>query len=182
VSDPLASPRADEINERSESVKRGVTGGYTITDDPAAIDGDRLFEWLSTDAYWWSGGITRAILEGAVANSLCFSALSSAGEFVGFGRMITDRATFAFWSDVYVSPVHRGRGLGSELTRAALDHCELSNCRRIVLVTRDAQGVYEGVGFSPLEDPSIYMEVTRPWTASFTTSERRGTGSPAASR
>jgi GNAT superfamily N-acetyltransferase len=140
-------------------------GGYTITDDPAAIDRDRLFDWLTTDAYWWSGGLTRVVLDAALKASLCFSVLSPSGVFVGFGRMVTDRATFAYWCDVYVMPTHRGRGLGGQLTRFAVEHPALATCRRIMLATRDAHRVYEGLGFRPLEDPSWFMEISRPSAA-----------------
>jgi GNAT superfamily N-acetyltransferase len=139
--------------------------GYTITDDPAAVDRDQLFEWLTTDAYWWSGGLTRVVLDAALETSLCLSALSPSRAFVGFGRMVTDRATFAYWCDVYVMPEHRGKGLGRQLTRIAVEHPALATCRRIMLATRDAHQVYERLGFHPLDDPSWFMEVNRPSAA-----------------
>jgi len=105
---------------------------YVITDDPAAIDRDLLFTWLTTDAYWWSGGLSRQVFDEALDNSICFSALTGSGAFVGFGRMVTDQATFAYWADVYVASAHRGRGLGQRLTRSALEHPALTTCRRIL--------------------------------------------------
>lgn len=139
-----------------------TSSGYTVTDDPSAIDGEQLFEWLSTDAYWWRGGLTRPVLDAALQASLCFSALCPAGAFVGFGRMVTDRATFAYWSDVYVSSAHRGKGVGKQLTRCAVEHPAIATCRRILLATRDAHRLYERIGFGSLADPSIYMEINRP--------------------
>ena len=138
---------------------------YEITDDRAAIDRDRLFTWLATDAYWWSGGLSRRVFDEALDNSLCFSALTGSGTFVGFGRMVTDRATFAYWADVYVASEHRGRGLGQRLTRFALDHPALATCRRILLATRDAHAVYQRTGFGALADPTMLMEVSRPSAA-----------------
>jgi GNAT superfamily N-acetyltransferase len=143
-------------------VLRQEPDGYVITDDPAAIDRDRLFEWLATDAYWWSGGLRRRVLDDALENSICLSVLAASGAFVGFGRMITDRATFAYWADVYIAAEHRGRGLGHRLTRSALEHPALATCRRILLATRDAHTLYERSGFAALGDPSIFMEITRP--------------------
>jgi GNAT superfamily N-acetyltransferase len=131
---------------------------YVVTDDPDAIDRDRLFGWLS-GSYWWSGGLSRSVFDTALDNSLCFSALTSDGAFVGFGRMMTDRATFAYWADVYVDAGHRGRGLGRALTAQALEHPALATCRRIMLATRDAHEVYARHGFVPLPDPSIFMEI-----------------------
>lgn len=138
-----------------------VGADYVVTDSPEAIDRDRLFGWLS-GSYWWSGGLDRAVLDAALEHSLCFSALTRDGTFVGFGRMVTDRATFAYWADVYVDAGHRGRGLGRALTAQALEHPALTSCRRILLATRDAHEVYARHGFGPLSDPSIFMEISRP--------------------
>ena len=136
--------------------------GYVITDDPDAIDRDQLFSWLATDAYWWSGGLSRRVFDEAIENSMCFSALTASGAFVGFGRMVTDRATFAYWADVYVAAAHRGRGLGQRLTRSALEHPALATCRRVMLATRDAHSVYRRTGFAALADPATFMEISRP--------------------
>ena len=137
-----------------------VAGEYVVTDEPEAIDRDRLFGWLS-GSYWWSGGLHRSVFDTALEHSLCFSVLSGDGTFVGFGRMVTDRASFAYWADVYVDEGHRGRGLGQALTAQALEHPALATCRRILLATRDAHDVYARHGFGPLRDPSIFMEITR---------------------
>jgi GNAT superfamily N-acetyltransferase len=142
-------------------VRVWVGADYVVTDSPEAIDRDRLFEWLS-GSYWWSGGLRRAVFDAALDHSLCFSALTRDGAFVGFGRMVTDRATFAYWADVYVDAEHRGHGLGRALTAQALEHPALSSCRRILLATRDAHDVYARHGFVPLSDPSIFMEINRP--------------------
>jgi GNAT superfamily N-acetyltransferase len=134
---------------------------YVVTDDPEAIDRERLFAWLES-SYWWSGGLQTSVFDAALEHSLCFSALTVGGDFVGFGRMVTDRASFAYWADVYVDAAHRARGLGRALTRSALDHPALATCRRILLATRDAHEVYARHGFGPLTDASIFMEISRP--------------------
>jgi GNAT superfamily N-acetyltransferase len=142
--------------------------GYVIDDDPAVVDRDRLHVWLDTDTYWWPSGLRREVLEDALAHSLTLTAVDPEGAMVGFGRAITDRATFAFLADVYIDPDHRGRGLGGWLTEHFVAHPELSSCRRLMLATRDAHGVYAGAGFTPLAMPDIFMEISRP-----------GAGSPA---
>jgi GNAT superfamily N-acetyltransferase len=142
--------------------------GYVIDDDPAVVDRDRLHGWLDTDTYWWPSGLRREVLEDALAHSLTLTAVDPEGAMVGFGRAITDRATFAFLADVYIDPDHRGRGLGGWLTEQFVAHPELSSCRRLMLATRDAHGVYAGAGFTPLAMPDIFMEISRP-----------GAGSPA---
>jgi len=138
-----------------------LTDGYLLDDDPACIDRDRLFGWLSSDAYWWSGGLDRQVLEAALDASITLSVLSPAGAFVGFGRLVTDRATFGYWCDVYIERQHRGRGLGQLLTCHALAHPAVATCRRILLATRDAHAVYERAGFSNLAHPEIFMEILR---------------------
>jgi GNAT superfamily N-acetyltransferase len=143
-------------------VRVSVGAEYVVTDEPGAIDRDRLFGWLQSDSYWWAGGLHRSVFDVAVDHSLCFSALTTDGDFVGFGRMVTDRATFAYWADVYVDVAHRGRGLGQALTSQAIDHPALATCRRVLLATRDAHAVYARHGFAPLADPSTFMEISRP--------------------
>jgi GNAT superfamily N-acetyltransferase len=142
-------------------VRVSVGAGYVVTDDAAAVDRDRLYGWLRS-SYWWSGGLDRSVFDTALEHSLCFSALTSDGDFVGFGRMVTDRATFAYWADVFVDDAHRGRGLGRALTSHALEHPALVTCRRVLLATRDAHEVYARQGFVPLADPSLFMEISRP--------------------
>ena len=105
------------------------------------------------------------MLGAALDASITLSLLDPNGLFVGFGRLVTDRATFAYWCDVYVECEHRGRGLGQQLTLHALAHPAVGTCRRIMLATRDAHTVYERAGFSPLNEPDIFMELLRPGAA-----------------
>jgi GNAT superfamily N-acetyltransferase len=141
---------------------RWVRDGYVVDDDQGSIDRDRLYRWLSTDAYWWAGGLSREVFDAALDASLSLSLLAPGSDFVGFGRMVTDRATFAYWCDVYVDPAHRGRGLGGWLTALAVSHPDLATCRRIMLATRDAHRVYARNGFTALAQPDIFMEIHRP--------------------
>jgi GNAT superfamily N-acetyltransferase len=132
-----------------------------IDDDLALVDVDLVHRWLAEDAYWWQGGLRRDVLDQALAQSLTLSCLAD-GEFVAFARLVTDRATFAYLCDVYVDRSHRGRGLGRWLAQTAVAHPELKTCRRIMLATADAHGVYEQVGFAPLENPDLFMAINRP--------------------
>jgi len=136
--------------------------GYVVDDDPVFIDRDRLYVWLTTDAYWWEGGLSREVLEAALDASLSLSILAPDGTFVGFGRMVTDRATFAYWCDVYIDLAHRRKGLGGWLTALAVSHPDVATCRRIILATRDAHPVYARHGFTALAQPEIFMEINRP--------------------
>jgi mannose-6-phosphate isomerase-like protein (cupin superfamily)/GNAT superfamily N-acetyltransferase len=133
--------------------------GIEITTDPGRVDPVAAHAFLR--GAYWSEGIPLGIVQRAIAGSVCAAALDD-GRQVGFARVVTDRATFAYLCDVYVLESHRGRGLATRLVRALLDHPELQGLRRWVLVTRDAHAVYAPLGFRPLAAPEGYLEITRP--------------------
>lgn len=132
---------------------------YEITTSPERIDIDAAHAYLSTS--YWSPGIPLAVLRRAIENSLCVAAFHE-GRQVGFARVVTDRATFAYLADVYVLEGHRGQGLSQRMIAVLLGHSELEGLRRIMLVTRDAHGLYSKFGFTPLANPALYMELHRP--------------------
>jgi GNAT superfamily N-acetyltransferase len=136
-----------------------VRGEYLLSSDPARLDLAAIHRYLS--ASYWSPGLPFEVLRRAVAGSICFGVYCGS-EQVGFARVVTDRATFAYLCDVYVLDAHRGRGLGRWLAEAASIHPDLQGLRRWVLVTRDAHGLYERFGFRPLARPDRYMELHRP--------------------
>ncbi|MEB8336698.1 GNAT family N-acetyltransferase [Streptomyces endophyticus] len=131
--------------------------GYAISTDPARIDTDRVHAWLSEDAYW-ALGRPRAQQDKALAGSLNFGVYDAAsGEQVAYARVVTDAATFAWLCDVYVDRSVRGKGIGKAMVTAIRDHLEPLGIRRVLLATQDAHGVYEEVGFKPLEHPERWM-------------------------
>jgi GNAT superfamily N-acetyltransferase len=97
-------------------------------------------------------------VETSIQNSLCFGAFCD-GKQIGFARVITDFATFAYLADVFVVPEHRGRGMSKMLVRAVLAHPQLRGLRRILLATRDAHGLYKKFGFEPLAHPEHFMSI-----------------------
>ncbi len=127
---------------------------YEITTDRSRFDLEAIHAFL-TRAYW-SPGIPRAVVERAVANSLCFGLLLGT-EQVGLARVVTDRATFAYLADVYVLEEHRGKGLARRLMEAVVSHPDLQGLRRMLLATRDAHGLYAKYGFKPLAAPERLM-------------------------
>ncbi|WP_189109301.1 GNAT family N-acetyltransferase [Streptomyces camponoticapitis] len=136
-----------------------TSAAYEISTDPARLDADRIHRWLSTDAYW-ALGRSRHTQDGAIAGSLNFGVYDTAsGEQIAYARVVTDHATFAWLCDVYVAPVARGRGLGTELVTAVRDHLAPLGLRRVMLATEDAHGVYEKVGFKSLENPLMWMSL-----------------------
>jgi len=132
---------------------------YEITLDPARFDIEAIHAYLSTS--YWAKDIPVAVLRKAIENSLCVAAFAGP-EQVGFARVVTDRATFAYLADVYVLESHRGQGLSRKLVAALLGHPELQGLRRLMLVTRDAHGLYEKFGFTALAHPGRVMELHRP--------------------
>lgn len=134
-------------------------GDHTITDDPARVDIDAVHAFLVT-AYW-SEGIPREIVERSTRHSLCFSLFHGARQ-VGFARVVTDHATFAWIGDVYVLPESRGQGLAKWLMQVIVEHPTLAGLRRWMLATRDAHGLYRQVGFTPLAHPDRMMEIWAP--------------------
>ncbi|WNM34053.1 GNAT family N-acetyltransferase [Streptomyces sp. Li-HN-5-11] len=134
-----------------------LADGYEISTDPARIDAERVHRWLSTDAYW-AIGRTREKQDRAIAGSLNFGVFETvSGDQMAYARVITDHATFAWLCDVYVDPSVRGKGIGTAMVAAVREHLRPCGLRRILLATHDAHGVYEKVGFRPLERPEQWM-------------------------
>ncbi|CAN5600491.1 GNAT family N-acetyltransferase [soil metagenome] len=126
-----------------------------LSDDRALLQVDRVHGWLASS--YWSPGIARAVVERAIAGSHCLGAYRD-GQQIGFARMITDHATFAWLADVWIDESVRGEGLGRRMVQWFLDHPDFAGLRRIGLVTRDAHGVYAALGFHAPLRPQNYME------------------------
>lgn len=135
-----------------------INGPYSITTDPGRLDVDAIHGFLSRS--FWAEGIPRDVVAKAIANSLCFGLFDGRSQ-VGFARVVTDRATFAYLCDVYVLESHRGRGLGKWLIETVMAHRDLQGLRRFQLVTRDAHGLYARHGFAAPESPERHMEIFR---------------------
>ena len=127
----------------------------TVSTDATLLDLDTVHRWLSTDAYW-ALGRPREVVERAVAGSVNFGAYDD-GRLVGYARVVTDRATFAWLCDVYVDPSRRGAGVGTALLEAVSAELSTWQVRRALLATADAHGVYERFGFAALEQPERWM-------------------------
>ena len=135
-------------------------GSYTISDDPVRLDLRAIHAYLSR-AYWCAD-IPFEIVDRAVRGSLCIGAYDSTGAQVGLTRLISDRATFCYVSDVYVLESHRGRGLSKAMLAMAIDHPALQGLRRWSLVTADAHELYRQFGFVPVVRPERHMERLEP--------------------
>ena len=129
--------------------------GFTISTDPARLDQDAIYAFLSTS--YWARGIPRDVMERSIAHALPFGIYEGERQ-VGFARVVTDRATVGYLGDVFVLEPWRGRGLSQWLVECVLAHPELQGFRRWFLLTRDAHGLYEKYGFTPLASPDRWME------------------------
>jgi predicted GNAT family acetyltransferase len=133
--------------------------GYEIDTDPGRLDLARVHEWLSTDAYWALGRPLETVAQ-SIEGSLCFGIYApDGGELVGFARVVTDLATFAWLCDVYIARDIRGKGLGSWLVTIISDRLLATGVVRIMLATADAHAIYAKAGFAPLVDPERWMEI-----------------------
>jgi GNAT superfamily N-acetyltransferase len=132
-------------------------GDYLISTDPDRLDLDLVHRFLSQEAYW-SPGVSRDVVERSIERSLNFG-LYYGDEQVGFARVVTDYATFAWVADVFVLEPHRGRELGKWLMATVVSHPELSSLRRWMLATADAHGLYEPLGFRPVAEHPRFMVI-----------------------
>ena len=132
----------------------------TVSTDPARLDVEAIHGALTRS--YWAAGISRDLVERSMRHSLCFGAFDGEGRQVGFARVISDRATFAYVSDVIVLPSHRGRGVGKQLMAAITAHPDLQGLRRWLLSTRDAHALYRQYGFTEVRYPERMMEILNP--------------------
>jgi GNAT superfamily N-acetyltransferase len=124
--------------------------GFTISTDRARLDRDAVYRYLSEESYWASG-IARGVFERSVDGSLPFGLYDAEGAQIGYARVVTDHATLAWLSDVYVLAAYRGKGLGRWLITSVMAHPNLQGLRRWMLSTRDAHALYAEYGFVTVE-------------------------------
>jgi N-acetylglutamate synthase-like GNAT family acetyltransferase len=140
---------------------------FKITDNKDDMDIDAIHEYLSRS--YWAKDVPKSVVTKAVKNSLCFAVLASETnntdskeKQVGFARLITDSATFAYLADVYILEEHRGNGLSKQLMATIVKHRQLQGLRRIMLATKDAHGLYKQYGFTELTDQTMFMQLWTP--------------------
>ncbi len=137
---------------------------YRITNNKKEMDIDAIHHYLSRS--YWAENVPKKVVATAIENSLCFGVLltevSGTEKQVGFARLITDSATFAYLADVYVLEEHRSKGLSKQMMKQIVEHPQLQGLRRMMLATRDAHGLYAQFGFTPLTDDKMFMQLWTP--------------------
>ena len=131
--------------------------GYQISSQVKDMDLSVIHGYLSRS--YWAKNIPLNTVETAINNSLCFGVFTPSGSQVAFARMITDTATFAYLSDVFVLEEHRGKGISKWLMQEIIEHPNLQGIRRMTLATSDAHGLYQQFGFKALNSPESFMEL-----------------------
>ncbi len=135
-------------------------GEFTINTDRELLKIDAIHKFLSEESYW-AQERTREQTETAIKNSLSFG-VYKAEKQIGFARVVTDYATFAYLGDVYILEEFRGRGLSKWLMRVIINHPDLQGFRRWILATKDAHALYAKYDFTALKFPDRWMEKTAP--------------------
>lgn len=132
-------------------------GDHLISTDPARIDLDVVHRYISQASYWAPGRSLEVQRRANEHSALVVGAYAPGGAQVGFARMVTDLATFAWLADVFVLPVARGVGLGTELVRVIVEHPDVVDIQRQILATGDANELYAKFGYTPLPHPDRWM-------------------------
>lgn len=139
--------------------RRWRKNGFVISTDPELLDLDLVHGFLI--GCYWARGIPKKTVQRSIRNSLCFGVYKSTKQ-VGFARVISDFATYAYVGDVFVVDEYRGQGLGKLVMQCIMSHPALQGLRRWSLLTRDAHGLYSQFGFTPLKSPERHMEIHNP--------------------
>ncbi|MDB5242097.1 MAG: family acetyltransferase [Spirosoma sp.] len=132
---------------------------YDVSADKTRLDVTLIHRYLNQESYW-AQNIPLDVVQRSIDNSLCFGIYQN-GYQVGFARVITDHATFAYVADVFVLPEHRGRGLSKQLMEAITNWPTLQGLRRWILATKDAHTLYSQFGFTALDQPDLLMQRKR---------------------
>jgi len=132
-----------------------VRDNLSVSCDPARLDRELIGRFLASS--YWAEAIPEDVVAKSLRNSLCFALLDQDRQ-VGFARVLSDYATFAYLGDVFILPEYRRRGLGTWLIECVISHPDLQGLRRWILATRDAHRLYSKMGFTPLRRPERFME------------------------
>lgn len=161
TSDDLLTEGYVNMLEAQAHPSAWTSGPYHVSTDPKKLDLTFIHHELAQS--YWAEAIPRSIVETSVKNSLCFGAFEiSSNKQVGFARIVSDFATFAYLGDVFVTANHRGRGISKFLMQCISTHPRLQGLRRICLGTRDAHSLYKKFGFELIKEPQNWMEIKVP--------------------
>ncbi len=127
-----------------------------VSYEPKDVDFAKVFDWIAIQSYW-AQGRSEETVRTSIENSLNISIFDDQDKFIGFGRVVTDGATFGWLCDVFVDPNERGNGAGKAIAQAAVEYFKDVPNFRMLLKTKDAHEIYRSVGFSEVPDPDKWM-------------------------
>lgn len=136
-------------------------GRFTISTDPSLLDIDLIYKFLSEDSYW-ARGMTHEEVSDTAEGSLCFGIYTESGHQVGFASVETDYSSFVYLTDIFILEKYRGQGLSQWLIEVIMAHPSLQDIDSWMLVTNDAQGLYEKFGFKAISGSPGLMERLNP--------------------
>jgi GNAT superfamily N-acetyltransferase len=131
--------------------------GYLFSSDKTKLQLPVIHYYLSKESYW-AQNIPLKIVEASIEGSVCFG-IYKVGNQIGYGRVISDKATFGYMADIFVLKEHRGKGLSKNLIEFIISYPEFKHLRRFMLATKDAHELYKKFGFTPLSTPERFMEI-----------------------
>jgi predicted N-acetyltransferase YhbS len=136
---------------------------YSIMDRYDKMDFDKITDMLK-EAFWCIGIKKKEVIQGAQNSALLVGAFTIDNQQIGFSRVISDKTRFAYILDVIVDDKYRKQGIGQTMIRFIKAHPALKDVYQWLLITKDAHGVYQKVGFNPVARPHDWMEIrcTRP--------------------
>jgi GNAT superfamily N-acetyltransferase len=134
-------------------------GDFTINTDKSKLDISYVHQNLARS--YWAENIPYETVRKSIEGSICFGVYEGKKQ-IGFARLVTDSATFAYLADVFIDENYRGKGLGKWLMKIILEHESTKGLRRLMLATRDAHGLYRQFGFSPLTNTERWMHIHNP--------------------
>jgi GNAT superfamily N-acetyltransferase len=138
-----------------------IQQGYLISTDKDLLDFDMMYDYLSRESYW-SKGIKPEVLRKGIDNAMSFGVYHDKKQ-IGYAKVVTDKATFAYLADVFVLEQYRGLGLSKWLVKTIKEHPDLQGLRRWMLATADAHGLYAQFGFEPISNPERWMQIFSPY-------------------
>ena len=148
-------------SNRQKNTQKEITSqdqSFLVSDDKAWLQLNVIHGYLT--CCYWSTGISRELVATAINNSMCFG-LYHHNRQIGFARVITDKATFAYLADVFVLPEYGNRGLGTALIDFIMQHSDLQGLRRFMLCTLDAHGLYKKFAFTDIDSPQSMMQISK---------------------
>ncbi len=146
------------VSQQDTPAREYRRDAFTISTDRARLDHEMVYKFLHTAP--WCKNISREVVERSIRNSFCFGVFEGTQQ-VGFARVITDFATFAYVCDFFIAESHRGRGLAKWLITTILECEDLRSLRRRCIVTHEAHGLYRQMGFMSARRPEAYMELVK---------------------